>query len=160
MERGVPVSLRKPFAIFACLLAAWLFALAARAGSGRELILAASAQSPLPRLSVQETRKLYLGVPVEKNGVTLKPLINSSDALLYEVFLQKVTFMSAEAYDRQVISIVFRLGGQRPEVVTDRQQLNASLLESPNTVTFIWASDLQAYRGLRPVGVLWSGEID
>jgi hypothetical protein len=152
--------LAKHLALSACVMAVCLIALGARAGNGRELILAASSQSPAPKLSVQETRKLYLGVPVEKNGITLKPLVNSSDALLYEVFLQKVTFMSAQAYDNQVMSIVFRLGGQRPEVIKDRQQLNASLLESPDAVTFIWASDLPAYHGLRPVSVLWSGEID
>lgn len=135
-------------------------ALAAGAASVRELVLAASAAANIPRLSVQETRKLYLGLPVEKNGVTIKPLLNASDALLFEVFLQKVTFMAAEAYEQQVLSIVFRLGGQRPETVGDKQKLNALLLAQPDSVTFMWSSELNTYRGLKPVSTLWTGATD
>lgn len=138
-------------AILAC------HASAAVGPDARELILAASLQANIPRLTVQETRKLYLGLPVEKNGVTLKPLLNTSDNLLFEVFLQKVTFMSSEAYEKQVLSIVFRLGGQRPEAIGDKHRLNALLLEQPDSVTFMWSSDLNAYRGLKPVGTLWTG---
>lgn len=147
-------------------LRALLWLIAAWSGSGphaddvRELVLAASAQSALPPLSLQETRKLFLGVPVEKNGTTIKPLLNVSDTLLYEVFLQRVTFMSADAYEQQVRAIVFRLGGQRPEGFENRQKLIDALSGHPNWVSFAWASDLERERRLKPIGTLWKGAIN
>jgi hypothetical protein len=142
------------------LLVAVLSGSSARSDGVRQLTLAASAASRIPELSVQETRKLYLGVPVEKNGTTIKPLLNESDPLLYEVFLQRVTFMSAEAYERQVRAIVFRLGGQRPEIFTDRQGLVESLLRQPNAVTFVWSNDLEHEQRLKAISTLWTGAIN
>ena len=159
MECGLPVNLLRRLSLMLLLSALALAAQAASNGT-RELVLVASADSPASQLSVRETRKLYLGVPVEKNGVTIKPLLNVSDSLLFEVFLQKVTFMSAEAYDKQVLAIVFRLGGQRPEVFRDRGMLFNALRERPETVTFVWSSDLQGLPGLKSVSTLWSGDID
>lgn len=159
MERGVPIAMRKLSFALALLLSS-LAVPPARADGQRELVLAASATSAIPKLTLQETRKLYLGVPVEKNGVTIKPLVNVSDPLLFEVFLQKVTFMSADAYEKQVIAIVFRMGGQRPESFQDPERLIGTLLEQPNAVTFVWASELGRYQGIKSVNTLWAGTID
>ncbi len=159
MERGVSLAMSK-LSFLILLLSLASSALAIEADGLRELVLAASSQSNIPKLSLQETRKLYLGVPVEKNGKTIKPLLNVSESLLFEVFLQKVTFMSSDAYEKQVLAIVFRLGGQRPQAFHDRQTLNAALLEHPDSVTFMWAKDLDQYRGLKPINTLWAGSAD
>ena len=73
----------------------------------RTLVLASSKTSTVPALTIQDTRKLFLGLPLAKNGETIVPVLNTSDALLYEVFLQKVTYMSSSAYETQLISTVF-----------------------------------------------------
>ncbi|MCL5669464.1 MAG: hypothetical protein M1392_05745 [Gammaproteobacteria bacterium] len=52
-------------------------------------------------------------VEYEEDGVQLVPLLNTGDPMLYEVFLQKVIFLSARNYERQVLSRVFRMGGRR-----------------------------------------------
>ncbi len=132
----------------------------ALAGDERELVLAASTASSIPPLSNQETRKLYLGVPVEKDGRSIMPLINLSDRLLFEVFLQKVTFMAADAYEKRVMAIVFRLGGQRPAPFQDRQALVAALRTNPNAVTFLWGVELQEFADLKRVTTLWTGATD
>lgn len=159
MERGVSLAMLKR-------LLAILFLAAVQSGAAaeppdmRELVLAASTRSNIPKLSLREIRKLYLGVPVEKNGMTIKPLLNISESLLFEVFLQKVTFMSSDAYEKQVLAIVFRLGGQRPLAFQDRAVLNDTLLAHPDAVTFMWAKDLDRYRGLKPITTLWTGSAD
>lgn len=126
----------------------------------RELVLTASAATNVQNLTPQETRRLFLGIPVEKNGMTLRPLLNATDTLLYEVFLQRVTFMSATAYEQQVRALVFRLGGQRPEVFEDRAQLLDALSTHPNWVSFDWSSGLAQEPRLKAIGTLWKGAIN
>ncbi len=123
-------------------------------------VLVTSVASALPPLTLQEARKLFLGVPLEKDGARLIPLLNTSDSLTFEVFLQKVAFMSANTYENQTLSIVFRLGGKRPERYGDLQNLLAALQQTPGTVTFLWEEQVQANQGIKSVSVLWQGSPD
>jgi hypothetical protein len=124
------------------------------------LVLATSADSTVPSLTVQEARKLFLGVPIEKDGVHPVPLLNVSDPLQYEVFLQKIAFMSASAYEAQTISVVFRLGGKRPESYSDLKNLVDALQKHPGAVTFLWEDEVRANQGIKSVNVLWQGSLD
>lgn len=126
----------------------------------RTLVLAASAETNLPALTVAETRKLFLGVPLERNGATVTPILNTSDNLLQEVFLQKVTFMSSPAYQTQLVSTVFRLGGKRPSVYADQRALVEALRHDPHAVTYLWQDQVEKSGGLKVVSVLWSGSTD
>jgi hypothetical protein len=129
--------------------------------TGRQsLVLATSADSSSPALTVQEARKLFLGVPLEKDGERPVPLINTSDALIYQVFLQKVAFMSATAYENQTISVVFRLGGKRPERYDDLESLVTALHQHPGSVTYLWEDQVKANQGIKLVNVLWQGALE
>jgi hypothetical protein len=123
-------------------------------------VLAASATSPIQTLSGAETRKLFFGVPLEKNGTVVVPLLNQSDPMLYEVFLQQVTYMSAAAYEKQLRSVVYRLGGQLPESIADPAALLAKVRSNPNAVTYCWDHQLKGAPGICEVSTLWSGSID
>lgn len=151
MERGIAMMTRLHILSLLFLL---MCLSTSSATARRTLVLAADAGSMLPPLTIQETRKLFLGVPLEKSGTRVIPLLNTSDPLTYEVFLQKVAFMSASAYETQMISIVFRLGGKRPETYTNLQQLVADLRQTPGAVTYLWEDQVQA-QGLKAVSVLW-----
>ena len=124
------------------------------------LVLATSTNSSMPALTVQEARKLFLGVPLEKGGEHPVPLLNISDPLIFEVFLQKVAFMSANAYESQTISVVFRLGGKRPESFNDLKNLVETLQQNPGTVTYLWEDQVRANQGLKSVNVLWQGALE
>ncbi|NJA04403.1 hypothetical protein HC024_01415 [Methylococcaceae bacterium WWC4] len=143
------------------LTAALLFG-AARSGaiSRQSLVLATSVDSAMPSLTVQEARKLFLGVPLEKDGEHPVPLVNASDPLIYQVFLQKVAFMSATAYENQTISVVFRLGGKRPERYDDYQHLVEALQQHPGTVTYLWEDQVKANQRIKSVNVLWQGSLE
>lgn len=124
------------------------------------LVLATSTNSSMPTLTVQEARKLFLGVPMEKDGEHPVPLLNISDPLIFEVFLQKVAFMSANAYESQTISVVFRLGGKRPASFNDLKNLVDTLQQNPGTVTYLWEDQVRANQGLKAVNVLWQGALE
>lgn len=120
------------------------------------LVLVASLDANIPTLTPKETRKLYLGVPVVKHGQRLRPLRNLADPFLEEVFLQKVIFLSMRAYENQLLSRVFRMGGQRPESYENRDRLVGALHESLNSVTYMWAGDVERDTSLKKVGELWA----
>ncbi|WFP50560.1 hypothetical protein PL263_00710 [Methylomonas sp. EFPC3] len=128
-----------------------------KAVTRQSLVLVTGSASTIPVLTVQEARKLFLGVPLEKDGERPVPLLNTSDPLIYEVFLQKVAFMSANAYENQTISVVFRLGGKRPESYSDLKDLLAALQQHPGTVTYLWEDQVRANQGIKAVNVLWQG---
>jgi hypothetical protein len=143
-----------------CILFLLLITGSVQANESRTLVLAALANSTLPALSVQEARKLFLGVPVESKGALVVPILNRSDPLLYEVFLQKVTYMSAPAYETQLVSTVFRMGGKRPGIYQDTKALVDALRKNPNSVTFLWQDQISKFQDLKAVSVLWTGAIE
>ena len=160
MERGVSM---KPRWI---IIGAWLWlmgvgVLHALATEERRLVLVTSEHSRLtPPLLPAEVRKLFLGVAVETQGLRLEPLHNASEALLQEVFLQKIVFMSTQSYERHLISQVFRSGGHRPARYADSDALVKALQHQPGAVTYMWASHAQQIAGIRIVQELWQGPVN
>jgi hypothetical protein len=130
------------------------------AASERALVLVANANSELGTLSPPEIRRLYLGAAVVRNGQQLEPLRNLSDASLQEIFLQRVVYLSERAYERQIISKVFRLGGRRPVAYDDADELLEALRKSPNTVSYMWADMVPTGEGIAVVAELWRGSVE
>jgi hypothetical protein len=128
--------------------------------SQRRLLLVCGMESTTPSLSHKEVRKLFLGVPTVVDGVRLRALRNASDPLITEVFLQKIIFMSKGTYERQLVSRVFRLGGERPPVHTDLPKLIDELRQSPEALTYMWADQLAHADGVKSIGVLWEGTVE
>ncbi len=123
----------------------------ARAADTR-LVLVAGAQSPLSRLSADEARRLYLGMPLLVDGKPLHPLRNHSDPVVQEMFMQKVMYMTTAAYERQVLSRVFRTGGSRPPVYTEPRELLTALETDPAAVTYMPRDAAMASSKLRIIG--------
>lgn len=120
--------------IFMCLM--WPGFLSANAASSR-LVLVTNAQSPIHQMTPDEARKLYLGMPMVVDGKLIHPLRNNSDTTMQEMFMQKVMFMSTQAYERQILSRVFRTGGNRPPVYTEIPELLKALESDRNAVTYL-----------------------
>lgn len=115
---------------------AWPGVLSANA-AGSQLVLVANAQSPVQQLTSDEARKLYLGVPTVVDGKLIHPLRNHSDATMQEMFMQKIMFMSTPAYERQILSRIFRTGGNRPLVYTAMPELLKALESDRSAVTYL-----------------------
>ena len=118
------------------------------------LVLVASAHSAIQRLSPDETRKLYLGIPMIVDGKRVRPLRNNTDPLVQEMFMQKVMFMSTPAYERQILSRVFRMGGTRPAAYGDMNELLKAIEADPAAVTYLTRERAAARPGLKIVGEL------
>jgi hypothetical protein len=157
MEHGVSVKQRFSFASFmlSAILIANTFALPLPAAEGRKLVLVASGQSDAAALSPEEVRKLYLGVVVAKDDKIFLPICNHTDTMAYEVFMQKVMYMSGPAYERAIITRMVRTTSSiRPPEYAAEQDLLRALAATPNAVTYMWA-DKAAAAGLKVVAELW-----
>lgn len=155
---------RKRFiTVLFCLFAAAcsLGAGTAWAGGMRKLVLVVASGSDINRLSPADTRKLFLGVPINFKetlsigGETLHPLRNTSDPVLEEAFLQKVIFMSREAYERALLTRVMHGGGIRPALHDSEAALVNALLADKFAVTYMWADKAAARSNLKIVAELW-----
>lgn len=132
------------------LLAAPVFSM-----GGRALVLVTGAQSGISALSPTEVRKLYLGVAFLADGAPIQPLRNHSDALLQEVFLQNVLFMSEPMYERALMIGVLHAKGARPPAYESQDELLDALRNNRNAVTYLWSDTAHALTGIKILGELW-----
>lgn len=117
----------------------------------QRVVLVAAAESPITCVTPEDARKLYLGMPVTVDGRSLRPLRNGVDPRATEVFMQRVMFMSAEAYERQLQSGA-AYGASRPAVVASWEGLLAALAHDLLAITYMSRELAQATSGLRIVG--------
>lgn len=141
-------------------LLALMFAVHTAHAAEQRIVLVSAAKTVVAPLTPPELRRLYLGISVVQNGQTLTPLRNGTDPLLYEIFLQKVIFLSARNYEHQLLSQVFRQGGQRPPLYRNTDELIAALKAESGAVTYMWASTAETLPGLRIIGDIWQGSTD
>jgi len=142
--------------LFLCLCLSLICISSTAQTTQRSLLLVCSDNANLESLSHADVRKLFLGVPLIVDQVRLKPILNASDPLATDVFLQKVIFMSRRQYERQLLSRVFRLGDQRPPEYEDIDLLAKALLDTPDSLSYMWSEQLEHLTGLKSLGILWS----
>jgi hypothetical protein len=126
----------------------------------RSLLLVTGADQQLGVVTNAELRKVFLGVPVSRDDVRLRPLLNATDPLATNIFLQQVVFMSEREYRRQLVSRVFRFGDQRPAEHEDIDALVEDLRTTPGSLTFMWSDQVESYEGLESLGVIWTSSGD
>ena len=137
-----------------CLLS-WQASMPVALAAGPDLVLVSSSKSTIGPLPEDEVRKLYLGITILADGQPIKPLRNHSDSYVQQVFMRKVMFMSTQAYERQILSQVFRMGGNRPPIFTGVHKLISALKADPSTVTYMYSDEASAHPDLRILGILW-----
>ncbi len=126
----------------------------------KKVVLVAGAHMSDVRLDHTEIRQLFLGGDIIKDGVRIVAVINDSDPLLYEIFLQKIVFMSARTYERRLISRVLHKGGQRMPYVSNLSSLEYGLTTNPGWVSFMWEQSVHTLPGITVIGELWHGSIN
>ncbi|HHH44332.1 MAG TPA: hypothetical protein ENK49_09355 [Gammaproteobacteria bacterium] len=106
------------------------------------LLVVANRSAPVNSLSQKTIRRLYLGVPYQTRNGPLQPVRNASDAMLQEVFLQKILFMSKNAYRRVLANRLVQRREAGPAEYRDVSQLIEGLSANPLMISYLWASDL------------------
>jgi hypothetical protein len=117
----------------------------------QRIAIVASAGSSIKVISAKEVRRAYLGASIVLDGVEIKPLLNQTDKLAAEVFLQKVLFMSAEAYERQLLARAFR-GGSRPKAYESLTALLVALQNDNAAISFMLYETALNTPGIRIIG--------
>lgn len=114
----------------------------------QRIVIVASAESGIRALTAKEVRRAYLGASIVVDGIEIKPLRNETDKLAGEVFLQKVLFMSSEAYERQLLARTFR-GGSRPKAYENFSGLLAALHNDNAAITYMLYGTAITTTGIR-----------
>ena len=120
------------------------------------VVLVVPADSPVISLDSVSVRKLFLGLPVLLNGKALHPLRNRSEPALDEIFLQQVVAMSESSYDRQILNGINRQGAVRPPEFSALPALLSALAADPDSVSYMWQSEVGHNGRVRIIRVLWS----
>ena len=123
------------------------------------LVLVAGSKTRISRLSAHELRRVFLGLPVQVDGQNVRALLNTSDPLLTEIFLQKVVFMSARHYNRQLLSQTFRTGRRRPPRFKNREALVEALQSNRGAVAVIWEREAKEYDTIKIIQPIWRGRL-
>ena len=135
--------------IIAILLAVWTLQAPSRAQAEQQrLAIVVSEDSNIKTLSVKEVRRAYLGASIVVDGAEIKPLRNQTNKLAEEVFLQKVLFMSDEAYDRQLLARTFQ-GAGSPKAYDNFFELLRALHSDDTTITFMLYGTAVTTPGIR-----------
>ena len=122
------------------------------------LVLVAAKNATIATISPEDVRRLYLGIPVMSGGQTIKPLINDTDKLLREVFMQQILFMSTDAYQRQTISRTYQTGEPPVPVYADTNSLFKALEANPKAVTYMLEQTAIASPEIKIIAKLWLGQ--
>lgn len=122
----------------------------------KRLVLVTNNLSSVPELTLKQIRQIYLGRALR--GVSITPLSNQTNDLLYEVFLQKVIFLSERDYEKRLITRTFQTGERRPIVHVKEHELLQTLSRQLGSVTFMWEETAARYPDIRVVKVLWNEE--
>ena len=139
-------TIRRGLAVF------WLGIAAPLSAAEPELVMVASEKSAIQVVSANEARKIFLGVPVLIAGREIVPVRNNTSALVHEIFLQKVVFMSAPAYERRMVAKHYRDGGDRLQAIEDHQQLVDALLADSSRISYMLREAIAATPRLKIVG--------
>jgi len=120
------------------------------------LVLIANAESPIDSLLPLELRKVYLGFNVvDGSGQLIRAISNTSNARLWEIFLQDVMGMSARSYDRRLLSLTMQSGRVRPDSFDDLDQILTRIANDRHAIAFVWEEDIKDKSDFKIVRVLW-----
>jgi hypothetical protein len=129
--------------------------LCAPALAQQRVVLVATEDSPIVAITALEARKIFLGIAVFSGGRAIRGLRNLTDPSLDRIFLQSLMGLSAERYERRLLSNVLKYGTTRPEEMRDAAQLAAMLEANPYTVTYVRVDGSGPPPGTKILRVLW-----
>lgn len=143
----------KRFAIY--IFALVLVSATCRASAGEELVLIVSARTNPQALDSIQVRRLFLGLTVTQQGLTLRPVRNAADAKIKELFLQNIVSMSDNTCDRYTLRMSLSRGQTPPAVYNTHSQLIDAVAADDHCVGYAWAHDVADDPRVRILRVLW-----
>lgn len=98
------------------------------------LVIVTNVASDIDELSQTQIRQIYLGAPGRVSDKAVQPLVNRSNRVLHEIFLQKVLFTSAKTYEHHIAHRKFAANAPSPLVYRSESKLIDYLTSHPNSI--------------------------
>lgn len=115
------------------------------------LVIVTGAHSRIGALSRPMLRKIYLGSSSGVSSRSIHPLINQSNRMLHEMFLQKVLFMSKKTYERHLRYTKFPSDMVLPVAYRSEARLIEYLNAHPNSITYLTEQAAAQWPSMRVV---------
>ncbi|VAW66418.1 hypothetical protein MNBD_GAMMA11-3341 [hydrothermal vent metagenome] len=119
------------------------------------LLMVTDKSNDILPLSKDELRRLFLGMPVYRNGQKLKAVINRSDEMCYQIFLQYILGMSHKRYVHTMVSSLYRNGIKTPPTFTAAEEIIEYIHKEKYSVTYIFKHNLPKFNNLNVVQEIW-----
>lgn len=121
----------------------------------RRLVLVTGSNTQVSPLDLSQLRRLFLGLPIYISKHRLHPVRNMTDPVMYEVFLQKVIYMSSNIYENQLIN---RSEKKDFDIysIFDADNLISNLLSQSGSITYMWEMHARQNKHLKIIQTLWS----
>jgi len=120
-----------------------------------QVVLVATATSPLHDIDSLELRKIFLGFTVKRDGQAITGLRNISDEDLNDIFLQTVVAMSEKSYKRRQLSLTLRKGLPRIAEYDKVEDLIKALSSNPYSISYTYEDVAEREPGIKILRVLW-----
>lgn len=120
-----------------------------------QVVLVATATSPLHDIDSLELRKIFLGFTVKRDGQAITGLRNISDEDLNDIFLQTVVAMSEKSYKRRQLSLTLRKGLPRIAEYDKVEDLIKALSSNPYSISYTYEGVAEREPGIKILRVLW-----
>ena len=118
------------------------------------LVIVTNVASDIDILSQTQIRKIYLGAPGRVSDKAVQPLVNRSNRVLHEIFLQKVLFTSAKTYEHHITHRKFAAGAPSPLVYRSESKLIDYLTSHPNSIACLPEQEAAKLPSLRVIARL------
>ena len=119
-----------------------------------QLVLIASANSPVSTLDAIEIQKLFLGLTIIADGKALRPLRNETDDSTRQIFYQNVISMSEPTYGRRMLALTLQQGRTAPPVYRDSKSLLNAVAADPYAISYAWAKEASRDTRIRILKIL------
>ncbi len=96
-------------------------------------------------------RIIYMGTSSAVSSQSIRPLINQSNGMLHEVFLQKVLFMSKNTYERYLRQTKFSSNTVMPMAYRSEARVIEYLNAHPDSITYLTEEAAAQWPDLRVV---------
>ena len=125
--------------------------------SARELVLVGNTFSINDVFKKRDLRKMFLGYRVSRDNNSITAIRNTQSVEQYQIFLQKVMFMSKTDYERRCLTLNFSKGNRKVEEEKDQKALFKILKHNPFMVTYMWRDELEEDEDIGVLQILWKG---
>lgn len=121
----------------------------AQAAASDKIAIVANQHYPVPQLTIEQLREIYLGRKTIEQFLRIRP-VDQSDPAIRNIFLQRgLDLASRDVYITHWNRLLFQKGGLPPLLKDSPDDVVTELLKTDGAIGYLWLEDAQNRAGLK-----------